>query len=123
MSEATAEGQPPPADQPTAQALVHETRQPFDLSDELQAKVDALDLAESVEHAKAEGYGYIYEPAPIAFTQRLREAILRTAQGSEGPRGMNMLLNKDPVFAEVVLNPKILAMSKSCAGKAPSCPS
>ena len=117
MSEATAEGQPPSADQPTAQSFVHETRQPFDLTDELQAKVDALGLVDSVEHVKAEGYGYIYEPAPLAFTQRLREAVLRTAPGSEGPRGMNMLLNKDPVFAEVVLNPKILAMVEILCGK------
>ena len=112
MSEAAAEDQ-----QPKAQSLVHETRQPFDLSDELKAKVDALGLAESVAHVKAEGYGYIYDPAPIAFTQRLREAIVRTAAGSEGPRGMNMLLDKDPVFAEVALNPKLLAMVEILCGK------
>ena len=113
MSEATAEDQPPPK----AQSLVHETRQPFDLSDELQAKVDALDLGESVAHVKAEGYGYIYDPAPLAFTERLRDAILRTAPESEGPRGTNMLLDKDPVFAEVALNPKLLAMVEILCGK------
>ncbi len=110
MSETAAEDQ-------SRQSPVHETRQPFDLTDELKAKVDTLGLAESVAHVKAEGYGYIYDPAPIAFTQRLREAIVRTAPGSEGPRGMNMLLDKDPVFAEVALNPKLLAMVEILCGK------
>ena len=44
---------------------IFETRQPFDLSDELQAKVVALDLVETVQHVKDNGYGYIYEPAPL----------------------------------------------------------
>ena len=110
MSETAAEDQ-------SRQSLVHETRQPFELTDELKAKVDTLGLAESVAHVKAEGYGYIYDPAPIAFTQRLREAIVRTAPGSEGPRGMNMLLDKDPVFAEVAVNPKLLAMVEILCGK------
>ena len=110
MSETAAEDQ-------SRQSLVHETRQPFELTDELKAKVDTLGLAESVAHVKAEGYGYIYDPAPIAFTQRLREAIVRTAPGSEGPRGMNMLLDKDPVFAEVALNPKLLTMVEILCGK------
>ena len=110
MSETAAEDQ-------SRQSPVHETRQPFDLTDELKAKVDTLGLAESVAHVKAEGYGYIYDPAPIAFTQRLREAIVRTAAGSEGPRGMNMLLDKDPVFAEVALNPKLLAMVEILCGQ------
>ena len=81
MSEANAAEQ-----QPKILPFAFETRQPFDLSDELKARVDALELAETVRHAKAEGYGYIYDPAPIEFTQRLREAIVRTAEGTEGPR-------------------------------------
>ena len=79
--------------------------------------MDALELAETVRHAKAEGYGYIYDPAPIEFTQRLREAIVRTAEGTEGPRGSNMLLPKDPIFAEAVLNPKLLTIVEILVGK------
>ena len=111
MSETNAEEQQPKL------AFAHETRQPFDLSGELQARVDASGLAETVAHAEAEGYGYIYDPAPIEFTQRLREAIIRTADGSDGPRGSNMLLPKDPIFAEEVLNPKLLTMVEILCGK------
>ena len=103
--------------QPKTLPFDFETRQPFDLSDEFKARVDALGLAETVKHVKAEGYGYIYDPAPIEFTQRLREAIVRTAQGSEGPRGSNMLLPKDPIFAEAVLNPKLLTIVEILCGK------
>ncbi|TDJ33067.1 MAG: hypothetical protein E2O61_13015 [Gammaproteobacteria bacterium] len=112
MSEAeSAETQAPPR--------IFETRQPFDLSDELKAKVAALGLKETVQHVKDEGYGYVYDPAPMEFNDRLRETIIRVAKTdkSMGGAGANMLLNKDPIFEEVVLNPKILTMVEILCGK------
>lgn len=111
MSEAHEEKQQPT--QPSAFG----TRQPFDLSDELKARVDALGLTETVQHAKAEGYGYINDAAPIGFFERVKEAIYRTADGTEGPRGSNMLLTKDPIFAEAVLNPKLLTIVEILCGQ------
>ena len=98
---------------------IHETRQPFDLSDELKEKVQALDLVETVQHVKDNGYGYIYDAASIEFNERLRETIIRIAKTdkSMGGAGANMLLHKDPVFEEVVLNPKILTMAEIMCGK------
>jgi ectoine hydroxylase-related dioxygenase (phytanoyl-CoA dioxygenase family) len=98
---------------------VFETRQPFDLSDEVQARVDALDLADTVQHVKDNGYGYVYDAAPIEFVERVREAILRIVKAGEGgvPGGASMLLTKDPVFADVVLNPKMLALAEVLCGK------
>lgn len=101
----------------TKQAIVeriHETRQPFDLDDELQAKVDSLGLAATVQQVKDEGYAYIHDPTPIEFNDRLREIILRIADGKPGA---SMLLDKDPIFEEVVLNPKILAIVEVMCGK------
>ena len=95
---------------------IFETRQPFDLSDELKAKVEALNLSESVRQVKEEGYGYILDPAPIEFTERLRETIVRVCTGGDIRRA-NMLLIKDPIFEEVVLNPKILTMVEILCGK------
>ena len=95
---------------------IFETRQPFDLSDELKAKVEALNLSESVRQVREEGYGYIHDPAPIEFTQRLRQTIMRLC--AEGDTGRpNMLLIKDPIFEEVVMNPKIIAMVEILCGK------
>lgn len=92
---------------------IYETRQPFDLSDELKAKVAELDLAETVQHVKDKGYGYVYDPAPIEFNERLRETIIGLAKDGHS----NMLLDKDPIFEEVVLNPKILTMVEILCGK------
>ena len=97
---------------------VFETRQPFDLSDELKARVQALNLGGSVQQVKEEGWGYIHDPAPIEFTKRLRETIIRLiTDGDIRGGGANMLLPKDPIFEEVVLNPKILTMVEILCGK------
>ena len=95
---------------------IYKTRQPFDLSDELKARVEALNLSESVRQVKEEGYGYIHDPAPIEFTERLRETIMRVCTGGDIRRA-NLLLIKDPIFEEVVLNPKILAMVEILCGE------
>ena len=101
---------------------VFETRRPFDLSDELQARVEQLNLTDAVQQVKEEGYGYIHEAATPEFVSRLRETIVRIAKGDEagiglGGRGANMLLAKDPIFEEVVLNPKLLAVAEVLCGK------
>ena len=115
MSEATAQVEEMPE-------RIFETRQPFDLSDELQARVDELDLGETVEFVREHGYGYIHDAATSEFVTRLRETIVRIVRGGEGGhglegRGANMLLPKDPVFEEVVLNPKILTIAEILCGK------
>lgn len=93
---------------------VFETRQPFDFSEELQAQIEELELVEVVDHLKENGYAYLLEPTPIEFNDRLRDTILRIANGSPGA---SMLLEKDSIFEDVVLNPKILAMVEVMCGK------
>ena len=116
MSEAAAQMEEMPAP-------VFETRQPFDLSDELQARVDELDLREAVEHVKEHGYGYIHDAASPGFVARLRETIVRIVRRESeylldaNVPLVNMLLPKDPVFEEVVLNPKLLTIAEILCGK------
>ena len=62
---------------------IYETRPPFDLTDELRARVEELDLVDTVEHAKNEGYGVVYDPAPMEFNERLRETLLRINGGEK----------------------------------------
>ena len=120
MSEATAEATAQLEEMP---APVFETRPPFDLSDGLRARVDELDLGETVEHVKEHGYGYIHDAASPEFVARLRETIVRIVRGESGhllgPNVplVNMLLPKDPVFEEVVLNPKLLTIAEILCGK------
>ena len=96
-----------------------DTRQPFDLTDEMQARVEELGLEKVVAQAKNDGFGYIYEPTSIEFNNRLRKTILHIAKSdsSMGGGGANMLLHKDPIFEEVVLNPKILTIAEIMCGR------
>lgn len=96
---------------------IYETRAQFDLTDELEARVDDLGLGDAIDRAKDEGYGVIYDPAPMEFNDRLRETILRLAKTNERGGGASMLLQKDPVFEELVMNPKILAIAEVMCGK------
>lgn len=97
-------------------AKQHQTRQPFELSKPLAKRVRRLDLKDSVRQVEKEGYGYIYNPAPQAFTERLKQAIVDIVE-SQPTNSAHLLLDKHPVFAEVVLNPKMLAMAEILCGK------
>ena len=82
--------------------ILYETRQPFDLTENLQARLEELDLVEAIKHVEEYGYGYIYDAVTEEFTERLRETIMRIANSGEGAIGLdtgaNMLLAKDPIF-------------------------
>ena len=95
------------------------TRQPFDLDDEMTAKVVELGLEDTVRQLKEEGYGYIPNVADAEFIARLRETIQRLSAADPSQRGAgpNMLLDKDPIFVDVVLNPKVLAIVEIMVGK------
>jgi ectoine hydroxylase-related dioxygenase (phytanoyl-CoA dioxygenase family) len=61
-----------------------------------------------------EGWTVVEDAAPRAFTGRLREKILEiNAAGGFA----NRLLSKDPLFAEAVLSPKLLALAEFSVGK------
>jgi len=112
MSEATE--QPARHDGPFA------TRQPFDLSEDLGKQVAELGLTPRVDELRDEGFTIVPDVATAEFTGRLREACLRLAQETGGRAkgySASMLLGRDPIFEEVVLNPKILALVEIMCGK------
>ncbi|MAV25712.1 MAG: hypothetical protein CMQ05_06280 [Gammaproteobacteria bacterium] len=92
------------------------SRQPFDLDDTLQQRINELGMHATIESLKEDGYGYVTPAADRVFNTRLREAILEQCQ-KNGGAGANMLLDKDPVFAEVITNPKLLAVAEVMCGK------
>ena len=100
-----------------------ETRQPFDLADHLRQRVDDNGVADTVAQLQRDGYGYVRKAGTPAFNQRLRETILRVAfentpeDKRNGAGGANMLLHRDPIFEEVILNPKLLAVAEVMCGK------
>ena len=96
------------------------TRQPFELSPELAARVQELGLQPNLDQMRDEGYTIIPNIASDAFTARLRETCLRLAQETEGrAKGFSasLLLGRDPIFEEVVLNPKIMALVEVMCGQ------
>ena len=89
-------------------------KQVFQVSDELRSRIERLGLLETVQHARDNGFSYIRDPEPMEFNDRLREVVLKF---SEAKRGTNMLLDKDPIFEEVVLNPKLQTIVELMVGE------
>lgn len=103
-----------------AQLKPHESRGPYDVSDALAVKVSALDLQQNLDEIRDQGFTVLKDAAPIEFSDRMRETIQRLSQETEG-RGKGysaaLLLGRDPIFDEAVLNPKIMAMVDFSVGE------
>lgn len=96
------------------------TRQPFELSDELAAQVKELGLQSHLDELRDNGYTIVPNIAGDDFTARLRETCIRLAQETDAPakgRSASLLLGRDPIFEEVVLNRKILTLVEVMCGQ------
>lgn len=97
-----------------------ETLQPFELGERLAARVEELRLTPHLAKLREEGYTIVPEIAPGDFTARLRDTCIRLARETQGPaRGQSaaLLLGRDPIFEEVVLNRKIRVLAEVMCGK------
>jgi len=96
------------------------TRQPFDLSAELAARVEATGIRSNIDQMRDEGYTIIPNIATEEFTAQLRETCMRLAQETEGAakgHSASLLLGRDPIFEQVVLNPRLMALVEVMCGK------
>lgn len=93
--------------------LYYDTLAPGDISEALLPQIDALDLAHNCQQLAEEGWTVIENAAEPSFTERLRETILALAHNG----GANMLLARNPVFAEAILNPSLLAIAEFSVGR------
>ncbi len=108
------------AESTVAEERLTTTQQPFELTEEMHARVRALGMESNVEQMREEGYTVLRDVAPPEFTARVREACLRLAQETEGRgRGFSaaLLLGRDPVFEEMVLQPKLQVMAEIMCGR------
>ena len=83
--------------------------QPFEFTKEFTKQLRDLDLLETAEHIKEEGYAVMDAGVSEDFNNRLRETCIELAQETKGAaKGYTaaILLGRDPIFEEVVLNPK-----------------
>ena len=84
---------------------------PCDIAPELLTQIEALGLVENCQQLADEGYTVVEDAASPEFFALLREVILDKVK----PYG-SLLANKDPVFAEAALNPKLRALAAFSVG-------
>ena len=90
---------------------------PFEVSESLAATAAELGLQTNFRELQDSGYTVIEDAAPPEFFQKLRQTILehqsRVKTKGSGPR---LLIGKDPVFSETIINPKVLAIVEFMCG-------
>ncbi len=91
-----------------------DTLPPDAISDELAPTIDELGLRENCRELGMNGWTIVHDVAPDGFNSRFRQTILDL---NAEKRGSNMLLAKDPIFAEAILSPKLLAMAEFSVGR------
>lgn len=98
-----------------------EVADPYAVPEDLAPRIDALDLRDNIRDLVDTGFTIIQDPLAHALTDRVREAILRLSVATdEGPlkgRNAGLLLGRDPVFAEAVVVPKLLALVEYLVGR------
>jgi hypothetical protein len=97
----------------------HDTLPPEAISEELAPVIAELGLEDNCRELAEEGWTVVENAATPEFNDRLREKILELsgAKPDNGGGGANMLLAKDPVFPEAVLNPKLMALAEFSVGR------
>jgi hypothetical protein len=90
-----------------------DTLPPEAISEALAPTIDALGLRGNCRQLAMEGWTVVENAADPAFNDRLRERILSVTGG----KGGNMLLRRDPVFAEAILNEKLMALAEFSVGR------
>ena len=91
------------------------TNAPDAISEELMPLIEELGLIDNCRQLATEGYTVIENAASPEFNEAFRNKILEMS--TAGDEQMNMLLRKDPIFAEAVLNPKLMAMAEFSVGR------
>ena len=90
-----------------------DTLAPAAVSDELLPVIEDICLLDNYRELADRGWTVVENVGTAEFTAALRATILRLS--SKG--GANMLLSKDRVFAEAVLQPELLALAEFSVGR------
>lgn len=93
-----------------------DTLPPDAISDELMPVVEKLGLVENCRQLATEGWTVIENAADPDFFARLRERILHTVDPTQFLSSL-MILDKDPIYGEAVVNPKVMAIAEFSIGR------
>lgn len=91
-----------------------DTLPPDAISKELAPTIDELSLRENCRELTMNGWTVLRDVASESFNSAFRARIIELAQDQ---KAHNMLLARDDLFAEAVLNPKLLAMAEFSVGR------
>ena len=95
---------------------LYDTLAPDEISGELLPVVQQLGIESNCRELASDGWTIIENVADPDFNDRLRNTILDLGAGRKhGPPPM--LLARDAVFAEAVLNPKLMAIAEFSVGR------
>ena len=92
----------------------YDTLPPDAISEELAPVIEELGLEDNCRQLSMEGWTVVADVADQEFNHAFRQKILALAGN---PGGANMLLAKDPIFAQAILSPKLLAMAEFSVGR------
>ena len=91
---------------------------PEEISEELMPKLRELRLVKNCRELATNGWTVVRDAASLEFITRLRETTLRLVGNcGYGAGAVYSALNKDDVYAEAALNPKVAAMAEFSVGR------
>ena len=94
--------------------------EPLSISKSIHNSAEKLGLYDHLIFLRNEGYCIIENVFEDSFVAEIRKKIISLAEESEGDfKGLSaaMLLGRDPIFEEVVTNPKLLNIVEFAVGK------
>jgi hypothetical protein len=87
-----------------------DTLAPDAVSSELAPVIEELGLADNCRQLAMEGWTVVENVADPEFNEQFRAKIMELGSG-------NMLLAKDPIFADAIMMPKLMAMAEFSVGR------
>lgn len=97
----------------------HAGLDPYAVPEDLAERIDALDLRRNVVELVDDGYTVIRDPQAIAIADEVREAIIRCVPAPPEAKAPTRftLLDQDPIFADAITTPKLLALVEFLLGR------
>ena len=94
-------------------------RDPYVVADDLAPRIDALGLRGNVRDLVDTGYTIIHDPEAERIVDEVRDAIIRAVPAGPEEKAATgwTLLGADPVFAEAITVPRLLALVEYLLGR------
>ena len=94
--------------------IITDTLPPDAISDELLPVIRELSLEENCRQLAMEGWTVVENVRDDDFNDRFRSKIMELFGGKGGG---SMMLIRDPIVAEAIMSPKLLAMAEFSVGR------